>query len=250
MIESTTRDGVTILRLAHGKASALDLELLTEIQSTLASVAASAARAVVITGSGSIFSAGVDLFRLVKEGAPYVSRFFPAMVNAFTELFLFPRPVVAAVNGHAIAGGAIITAACDYRVMAAGKGRFGVPELVVGVPFPALALEIVRSAVPPQHLESLVYGGATITAAEAFDRGFVHELAEPEALIDRAIAVAADFGSRPRDAFRMTKRQLRMPYVARARELTSADQEALEIWSAPETHENIRQYLERTVGRK
>ena len=250
MIEQTTRDGVAILRLAHGKASALDLELLAGFQEALANVAAADARAVVITGTGGIFSAGVDLFRLVKEGAPYVGRFFPAMVDAFTELFLFPRPVIAAVNGHAIAGGAIITAACDYRLMASGKARVGVPELAVGVPFPALALEIVRFAIPPQHVEDLVYSGATITADDAFGRGLIDEVVDPDALLDRAIAVAADFGSRPRDAFRMTKRQLRMPYVARARELAAADQEALEIWSAPETHDHIRQYLERTVGRK
>ena len=250
MIEHTTRDGVAVLRLAHGKASALDLELLGELQRSLAAAAASDARAVVITGTGGIFSAGVDLFRLVDEGPSYVQRFFPAMVDAFTELFLFPRPVIAAVNGHAIAGGAIIAAACDHRIMASGKGRFGVPELSVGVPFPALALEIVRFAVPKQHVENLVYGAATIPADDALARGLVNELTEADAVVDRAVAVANDFGSRPRDAFRMTKRQLRMPYVLRARELVAADQEALEIWSAPETHDHIRQYLERTVGRK
>lgn len=250
MIERSDHDGVAVLRLAHGKASALDLELLADIQRRLAEVAASEARAIVLTGTGSIFSAGVDLFRMLNEGAGYVARFFPAMVDAFTDLFLFPRPVVAAVNGHAIAGGAVLTAASDYRIMTSGNARIGVPELVVGVPFPALALEVVRFGIPPQHLQDLVYAGKTISSQEALTRGVVDEVADPESLLDRAIAVAGDLGKRPRDAFRITKRQLRAPYVERARALASADRESLELWSDPATHQHIRAYLDRTVGRK
>jgi enoyl-CoA hydratase len=250
MIDRKDRDGVAVLQLNHGKASALDVELLEGMRRELATIAGSDIRAVVITGTGNIFSAGVDLFRLINEGAPYVARFFPEMVEAFSDLFLFPRPVVAAVNGHAIAGGAVITAAADYRIMASGSAKIGVPELVVGVPFPALALEVVRFGIPRQHVEELVYTGKTITADEALARGMVDEIVEPSALLERAVAVASDLGTRPRDAFRLTKMQLRMPFVARARELASADREALDLWSSPATHEHIRAYLARTVGRK
>ena len=217
MIDRNDHDGIAVLQLNHGKASALDLELLEETRRQLATIAASDARAVVITGTGNIFSAGVDLFRLVEQGASYVEQFFPAMVDAFHDLFLFPRPVVAAVNGHAIAGGAIINAAADYRIMAAGNGRIGVPELLVGVPFPALALEVVRFGVPAQHIQELVYTGKTLTPEEALRRGIIDEIVEASSLLDRALAVATDLGSRPREAFRLAKRQLREPFVARAR---------------------------------
>lgn len=250
MIIRTDRDGVAVLQLNHGKASALDLELLEETRRQLATIAASDARAVVITGTGNIFSAGVDLFRLVEEGAPYVERFFPAMTDAFHDIFLFPRPVVAAVNGHAIAGGAIINAAADYRMMAAGNGRIGMPELVVGVPFPALALEVARFGVPGRHLQEMIYTGKTVAPDEALRRGMIDEIVDAAALLDRAIAVAADLGSRPRDAFRLTKRQLREPFNDRARNFATADREAMELWSSPKTHEAIRAYLSKTVGRK
>ncbi|HUP48388.1 MAG TPA: enoyl-CoA hydratase/isomerase family protein [Thermoanaerobaculia bacterium] len=249
MIERTDRDGVAVLRLAHGKASALDLELLGEMRRHLAALADSDVAALVLTGTGGIFSAGVDLFRMVNEGEPYVRRFFPAMVDAFSDLFMFPRPVIAAVNGHAIAGGAIVVAACDYRIMATGKGRFAIPELMVGVPFPALALEIVRFGSPSQHVEDLVYTGTSLTPAEALERGLIQEIAGPDGLLDRAVAVAAEIGSKPRDAFRLTKRQLRAPFAARAREFAAADQEALAIWSSAATHQHIRAYLERTLGK-
>lgn len=250
MINRTDRDGIAVLQLNHGKASALDLELLEETRRQLAAIAASDARAVVITGTGNIFSAGVDLFRLVEEGAPYVERFFPAMTGAFHDLFLFPRPVVAAVNGHAIAGGAIINAAADYRLMAAGNGRIGMPELAVGVPFPALALEVARFGVASQYVQEMIYTGKTITPDEALRRGMIDEIVDGAALLDRAIAAATDLGSRPRDAFRLTKRQLREPFTDRARKFSTADREAMELWSSPKTHDAIRAYLAKTVGRK
>ena len=250
MIERSDQGNVAVLRLAHGKASALDLELLGEIQRKLAEVAASDARAVVLTGTGSIFSAGVDLFRLTNEGAPYVEKFFPAMVDAFADLFLFPRAVVAAINGHVIAGGAILAAAADSRIMTSGKATVGVPELVVGVPFPALALEIVRFGVPPQYVQEMVYKGSIVSGETALARGIVDELAAPESVLDHAVATAGELAQRPRDAFRITKQQLRQPYVDRARSFASADRDALDFWSAADTHRHIREYLDRTVGRK
>src|SRR5262245_40231889 len=129
MIEREARDGVVILRLAHKKASALDLELLEVLERALAD--ASDADAVVLTGTGPIFSAVGEPFRVLDGGAEYVARFLPALERAIETLFTFPKPVVAAVNGHAIAGGCILAAACDYKVMARGGGRIGVPELVV-----------------------------------------------------------------------------------------------------------------------
>src|SRR5947207_14692026 len=106
MIERTESDGIVTLRLAHGKASALDIELCDELRRQFA--AASSARAVILTGTGSIFSAGVDLFRLTSEGTAYVERFWPALSGMLDDLFHFPRPVVAAANGHAIAGGCFL----------------------------------------------------------------------------------------------------------------------------------------------
>src|SRR4051812_22503253 len=107
MIERTQQDGVLTLRLAHGKVSALDVELLDALLRELDGVAEDV-RALVLTGTGSIFSAGVDLFRLTRDGADYVRRFLPLLSRFFRALFAFPRPVVGAVNGHAIAGGCVI----------------------------------------------------------------------------------------------------------------------------------------------
>jgi enoyl-CoA hydratase len=105
MIERTLYDGILTLRLAHGKASALDVELLDALLRELEEAPANV-RAVILTGTGSIFCAGVDLFRVTRDGADYVRQFLPLLDRFVRRLFTLPRPVVAAVNGHAIAGGA------------------------------------------------------------------------------------------------------------------------------------------------
>ena len=109
----------------------------------------------------------------------------------------FPKPLVAAVNGHAIAGGAIMMLACDQRLLARGPARIGLTEVLVGVQFPAWALEIARFATPPEHFQTLICTGRTYEPEAALARGLVDELVEPERLLDRAMEVAAGDGRDP-----------------------------------------------------
>ena len=248
MIERTLENGILTLRLAHGKASALDLELIETLARELAEAEVSEARGVVLTGSGSIFSAGVDLFRLVEGGREYAERFVPALSRSLLDLFTFPKPLVIAANGHAIAGGCIFTLAGDYRIMAAGNGRIGMPELLVGVPFPPSVIEIVRFAVPPQHLQMLMYTGKTVPPDEALRLGLVDEVVDPGMLAARATEMANGLAALPPTAFALAKRQLRDRTRGRARHYANElDQAVLEEWSAPETHARIREYLAKTV---
>jgi len=122
--------------------------------------------------------------------------------------------VVAAVNGHAIAGGCVIVCACDYRIMAEGDGRIGVSELRVGVPFPVLPLEIMRFAVSNSHLQSLVYTGRTLLPEDAKAAGLVDEVVPAEKLLHQACETAEHFGAVPTNSFALTKALLRQPTLA------------------------------------
>lgn len=246
MIDRSTADGIVTLALTHGKAAALDLELVDALALEINELSASDARAVILTGAGSIFSAGVDLFRVVEAGSDYVARFFPALARLILDLFAFPRPLVVAANGHAIAGGCIFVLCGDYRIMAGGTARIGIPELLVGVPFPASVIEVIRFAVPPQHLQSLMYTGRTVLGEEAVRLGIVDEVADDVAA--RAEAVARQLAELTPQPFLLAKRQLRDRAISRAKHYAhELDGEALELWSAPETHERIRDYLAKTV---
>jgi enoyl-CoA hydratase len=251
VLEKEFADRILTIRMAHGKASALDLELCQALQSAFEDAAADdAVDAVVLTGTGAIFSAGVDLPRMISAGDGYIDDFVAALDAALRGVFVFPKPVIAAVNGHAIAGGAILALACDHRLMS-GR-RIGVPELLVGVPFPALALAIVRFAIPRQHLQPMIYFGRTIEAEDAHEMGIIDEIpAAADLLLGRAHAVAQRLASIPRDAFRLTKRQLREPYLRDASHIAVASADEIDaVWSAPQTHEHIRAYLAKTIGKK
>jgi enoyl-CoA hydratase len=247
MIARSQHDGILTLRLAHGKASALDIELLDGLRHELDGVADDV-RALILTGTGSIFSAGVDLFRLTHGGADYVRGFLPLLSRVVRELFAFPKPVVAAANGHAIAGGCVLVLAADARLMAAGAGRIGLPELLVGVPFPAAPLEIVRFAVPRDKVQSLVYTGRTLLPEEALTAGLVDEVVPAENLLARAQEVARQLALIPPQVYRLTKQSLRAEALERIERASEPQERAvLEVWSAAETHTHVREYLRRTV---
>ncbi|HYY38651.1 MAG TPA: enoyl-CoA hydratase/isomerase family protein, partial [Xanthobacteraceae bacterium] len=215
MIELTERDGVLLLRLAEGKANAMSLEFCDALTARFAAL--SRERAVVLTGTGHIFSAGVDLKRLVEGGAAYVRKFLPALSTMLATVFSHPAPVVAAINGHAIAGGCVLACAGDRRLMLRDGGRIGVTELLVGVPFPPVAMEIMRCATAPQFLADAIFSGATYMPSEAAERGWVNDVIEEErALLDRAIAAAGALAALPPAAFALTKRQTRQQALARS----------------------------------
>src|SRR5205807_9804791 len=128
LIDLETHGSITVVRLDAPPVNALDREVLQAITSTLRRIDESDARAVVLTGTGSVFSAGADLFRVLNEGDEYLRTSLAALTEAFGTLFEFPLPVVAAVNGHAIAGGAVLVCASDYRIAAAGNHKIGFAE--------------------------------------------------------------------------------------------------------------------------
>jgi enoyl-CoA hydratase len=250
MIKSEITDGIAVLTLAHGKANALDIEICDALARHFAELRRSDSKAVVMTGQGKIFSAGVDLKRLSAGGADYIHRFLPALHRLYEAVFFHPKPVVAAINGHAIAGGCVLACCADRRIMARESGRIGVTEILVGVPFPALAFEIVRLAVPPRYLAEITLSGATYATDEALRRGWVDEVAEPEDLIEDAVAVVRELSLLSPPAFAQTKVQIRQPVAERMQASGKATDEAVtKIWTAPATLAYIRDYVERTLGK-
>lgn len=251
MIEEEVRNGVRIVKLVHGKVNAMDIELVEAIAQKFTALAEEDAGPVVLTGSRTVFSAGVDLFRVARDGRGYLRQFLPALSQAFRTVFEYPGPVVGAINGHAIAGGCVLACACDYRVMARSDGRIGVPELYVGVPFPTVALEILRYAVSSSHVEEVVYSGHTFAPEDALPRGLVNEIADAESVLERALEQARRYGTVRPEAYALTKRDLRTQAMARCQVAeTQGDVDVDALWLDDKTVPSIEAYLERTLGAK
>lgn len=242
---------MSLLRLEHGKVGALDLELCGELEQIFEQAAEwDDTDAIVLTGSGSSFSAGVDLKRVLDGGAAYIEPFLAAMDRAFAAVFRCPKPVVAALNGHAIAGGAVLACAADYRVMAQGKARIGVPELAVGVSFPWLALEIVRLSTPVEHLQELLYLAESYDADQALARGLIDAAQPADQVVPCALGVAAKLAAQSSTAFALTKRQLRLDSLEEWRRHQASHDALVRLqWTSPETLERIRRALE-ALGKK
>ena len=250
MIAVEHQDGLAIVRMEHRKVNALDVEFCEELTGRLTELEAGPAAAVVLTGRGKVFSAGVDLLRILDGGAPYVRRFLPAFHRFFEVLFSFPKPLVAAINGHAIAGGCVLACTADRRIMERGAGRVGIPELRVGVPFPAAPVEIIRFAAPARHFPDLIYGGAVVESDEAIERGLVDEVVEPGRALERSLAVAADLASMGAAKFRLTKSQIRGPATERIESEHRRTAQAVEaIWCDDSTLAGISDYVSRTFKR-
>lgn len=248
MIELAHHADLAILRMAHGKANAMTTEFCRALTARLEELSTAPARAVVLTGTGRIFSAGVDLPRLVEGGVPYIREFLPALSEMLAAVFSYPKPLVAAINGHAIAGGCVLACAADRRLMAKEGGRIGVTELLVGVPFPAAAMEIMRHAAAPQYFEHAIFSGATFTPEEGMTRGLVDEIVEPEQLQGRAFSAAMALAALSPEAFALSKRQTRQPSLERLERVASrTDDEVTRIWCAYDTLDRIRDYVARTL---
>jgi enoyl-CoA hydratase len=248
MIDVKTEDGIATVTMRHGKANALDITLCEALADCFDKLRASDARAVVLTGQGHIFSAGVDLLQVSAGGADYLRRFLPMLHRMYEAVFFHPKPLVAAINGHAIAGGCVLACCADRRIMTRGGGRMGITELLVGVPFPALAFEIVRFAVPGRYLPEFTYTGATYDVDASLARGWVDELVEANSLTERARAAAQEMARLSPKAFTQAKKQLRQEVSERVeRGGAMTDQTVTDIWTDALGY--VRDYVARTLNK-
>ena len=251
MIEKSEQGGITILKLAYGKANTMDVEFCQAVINEFRELRSSSAKAVVLTGQGSIFSAGVELVRTSDGGPAYVRKFLPVLNAMFDAVFHFPKPVVAAINGHAIAGGCVLACCADRRLMAQGSGRIGVTELLVGLPFPALAFEVMRSVTLSRYFSQAIYTGDTILPEAGVERRWIDEVVAPADLTERAVAVAQTLAALPASTFAMTKRQMHLPVTERMeREGNKIDAAVIDIWAAPDATTRIRDYVARTFKKR
>ncbi|MFA5890908.1 MAG: enoyl-CoA hydratase/isomerase family protein [Actinomycetota bacterium] len=249
MLDVERRDNIAVLRMDHAKVNALDAEFLRSLTAKLAEIEGSDAEALVLTGNHRAFSAGANLPLILEGGAEYVRDNVPVLGEAFGALFSFPRPVVAAVNGHAIAGGCVLVCACDYKVMTDGDALVGIPELRVGVPFPTSALEIMRFAVGSQFVQQLVYLGEVYGPQEGMRRGLVDEVVAEGDVLARALEVAAHLASIPAETFALTKRALRYPVLSRIeRDAPRFDPDVVRLWASDEVLASMQSFVDEVIG--
>jgi enoyl-CoA hydratase len=225
--------GVRLLTLDRPPANAITPELLDDLSAALAAAGDDDhVRAVVLTGAGRFFSGGLDLSQTGGGvGVP-----LELYRDAHVTLLSFPKPTVAMVNGHAIAGGLVIVLACDYRLGVEGDYKIGLNEVAIGASFPKAAFEILRLRLSDQQASELLLGAGLYPAGEALRLGVVDELLPAATFEETVLRRAARLGSYPKEAYAHTKAALVADAVART--MAESPEEMRRgglVWGTPES---------------
>lgn len=193
------------IRMAHPGKNALSTELMTWLEAELARAGD---QPILLTGSADAFCAGLDLREIAGLDRGAMERFLRQIDRIAARLFDHPAPVVAAVNGHAIAGGAVLMTCCDWRVATTNpRTRIGVNEVALGACYPPKILRILLHRISAQNRARLLLGAHLHAPADALAVGLVDELADD---VDAAAAKrVAELSAHPRAAYAHTKALLR-----------------------------------------
>jgi enoyl-CoA hydratase/carnithine racemase len=246
-VSTEVHDEIAVLTLNRPKANAFSPELVSELSEALA--AREKARGVVLTsGLPGMFSAGWDLPLLVDRDRPAMEAFVGAYCDLVRQLFVFGPPLVAALPGHAVAGGLIAAMGADERITAEGKGKFGLSEVILGVSVPACLMEPFRHVVGARQMERLAATGENLGVERALAIGLVDEVVPAAELLDRAVARARFLAGLSGAAHAAIKRRSRAAAVARFDQARDHDP-FLDFWFSEDARFRLNDMVARLSGR-
>jgi methylglutaconyl-CoA hydratase len=229
------------------KRNAISTKMIEELLVVLNEIETGPARVGIITGAGTAFCAGMDLdgLRAIASQTPEENvEDSRRMAKMFYRVFSFPKPLIAAANGPAIAGGCGIATLCDFT-LATPEAKFGYTEVKIGF-IPALVSVFLRRQVGDKITRDLLLSGRIIDAAEAHRLGLVTEIVAAESLMERARAIAADIIAASPTSIRRTKRLLLRSGEAQLQtEIENAIHENAEIRSTEDFREGLASFLEK-----
>jgi enoyl-CoA hydratase/carnithine racemase len=198
-------------------------------------------RSIIFTGSGKFFSFGFDVPEFLNYSKSDFIRYLEKFTNFYTYLFLFPKPIVAALNGHTIAGGCMLATACDFRLMVTGKAKISLNEITFGSAVLAGSVEMLRYCVGSRNAQSILYSGAMYSAEEACQLGLVDQVSSEDALTEDVRKVAQELAQKDSSAFRSIKHLLRKPAAEKMiKREKDAILEFVDIWYSEQTWENLK----------
>lgn len=221
------RSGVATLRMERERANALNPGTVQALTAAFAQVAEDdAVRAVLLTSGRKLFSPGLDLAALIALDRPAMRAFMESFSTWLQDLLDCPKPVIAALSGHAIAGGLVLALTADWRILREGA-EIGLNEVKIGVPLPFGVARLLQDAVPPHRQVEVGLLGRNFRGEAALHAGLVHEVCSAEHFEEVCRARAEEFAAKDPAAFAITKRYLR---AGTAETLRAADALYLDEW--------------------
>ena len=222
--------------------NALGREMMTWL---LERLHAAGGEAVLLTGTGNTFSAGLNLEEVLALDAEGAGAFLELLERCMSALYQYPGPTVALVNGHAIAGGCVLTLACDVRVATDdARARIGLNEVALGVRFPPRVMRIVRDRVPAACHVPVILGAQLFGPAAALAHGLLDAISPDAGAVARARL--AELATLPADAYAATKKALRgatPPDLSSDEAEASWLRESVPVWTGGDVKARVRKVL-------
>ncbi len=239
-IRSDRSAGILTVRLARGKGNALSGSLIEELIAMVDEAAQDECIRGLILASDvpGFFSTGLDITEVFEYDRETILIVLSRFIDLYEGLYLMPKPVVAAVSGHAYAGGAMLAMTCDFRVLARGPYGFAINEVDLGLSPPPGFMSILVGAIGAGGARELLLSGEPICPERALALGIANEITEPDAVQLRALDICTRLSRKPPTAFAAIKHALR---AAQGRWTTDNDPALLEqfvdMWFSPEAAE-------------
>jgi 3,2-trans-enoyl-CoA isomerase len=241
-VHRSVDDGIAEVRIERGKVNALDDSLVKELSACFAALAEDPdVRGSILTGTGNFFSFGFDIPKFLAYSKEEFTRYLNLFTALYRGLFSHPKPIIAALNGHAVAGGCMLATACDIRIMVDGKAKIGLNEIAFGSSIFAGSLAMLAFWVGERRAQEILYAGKLYSAQEAHELGLIDTVVPDGQLLQTARQIAQQHAGKAPAAFRSIKSLLRKPVLEAmiAREGQSIE-EFVEIWYSQETWKNLQ----------
>lgn len=240
--EISIKDNITTITLARDKVHAFNQEMTDHITDRFKELADDKkTEAVILTGKGNFFSFGLDVPELYNYTEKDFIGFLDKFSKLYTLMFDFPKPVIAAINGHAIAGGCMLATACDYRIMVSGSAKISLNEVTFGSLVFAGSVEMLKCCVGHRNAETILLGGLMYSAEQAHDLGLIDLITTPDELMTTSLEVAHNYTSNNLRAFAALKKLARGPIIEKMKKREQeGNQKFTDLWYTPETREKLK----------
>jgi 3,2-trans-enoyl-CoA isomerase len=236
-------DNVATLTLNRGKVNAINEAFAEELKQCFEDLTEDArVRAVVLTGHGQFFSFGLDIPEFLGYSKPDFLRFVEKFADLYTSVFLCKKPVLAALNGHTVAGGCMLATACDYRIMLSGKARISLNEITFGSSLFPGSVDMLQYCVGTRNAELMAYTGAMYSPEQAKEIGLVDEVAVQVDFEERVAIMAQEFARVYGPAFESIKMLVRAETGERMKQRDRLYRnEMVDIWYSESTRTQLQQ---------
>ena len=248
MLIESIEDGIAIIKLNNGVTNAINLELVNQLTSNLKEVEKdSAIHGIILTSANpKFFSIGLDIPNLFNLSKEEFHHFYTKFNDLCLKMFLYPKPILAAITGHAIAGGCILTLPCDYRYISDGRKFMGLNEVKLGVSIPYPALCMLENIVGFNNTREIIFLGEFYPPDTLIKMGLVDSICSEKDLINDSLDKIKAICKNSISAFNLIKQESRMSIYTRIKQnLENHNDQFVESWYQPETRTLLKEAIQK-----